>query len=188
MKAILQQGEIEREVTIVQCNAKLLNNLVQLSSLPDLDNLVLLLHELNENQRLILSKQYGKEYEIMVFAKFKSQFSVVLDRIVSNTTRLPLLNRVAVAAKEYTLQRLEQFQPILEGVFDEAKFNAAVDGFVILLRGNLNHVVIPASGFWGRLFGRLVPVDPFINQLGEWMKENRELFKVWAGESGPITE
>lgn len=187
MKALLQRvGEdVPKPVTIVQCDGRIIEALTRLSSIPDVDSLTLLLYELNENYRTLISKQFGKEYEIMVFTKFKAQFTVVLDRIVSNTARMPLLNKVAVGAKDFTLQRLEAFQPVLEGVFDEAKFNAAIDAFILLLKGNLNHVVIPATGFWGRLFGRVLPVDPIITQLGEWMKDNRELFKVWAGDSGP---
>lgn len=144
-----------------------------------------LVHTYRTYQSMLLDAK-NKEKQEMVFKLFQTKLVGFFDKVISNTSRLPNINRVAVAAKEFVVDKAATFQPQLEELFDQGKFDQAVDVLVTLLKGNLNMVKIKAPGLLG-FFGRLVPIDPIIDLLGSWLKNNRTLFKEAAGDGNPMS-
>jgi hypothetical protein len=189
MRAIVTTEEGTRTVTLVKCDAtliKALTSLVELSA--DSSDLLHMLYELNETYRIYIANQFGKEYEIMVFAKFKIKIDSLFDRLIARTTNLPAINKVAVEAKKAIDIRLAELQPQLEKLFIKEDFDKGVDFLVLVLKGSLRTLKIPAPGFLGWLLGKTLPIDPIIDSLGQYMKANRELFADGIADGNPLAE
>ncbi len=125
----------------------------------------------------------------MVIMKLKERMVMFFDLIIASTSKSPNLQKVAVEAKAFVLLNLAVLQPALEVLFEQGRYDAAIDLLVSVLKGNLNKLRIPFTGplgwLWTLLLGS-VPIDPLIDQLGVWLKANREMFKGSIGDGNPL--
>jgi hypothetical protein len=188
--AIVRIGEVERTMLVHPADSSLFDLLLLLQRDAGATTLTQILFELIQTYRTyqsMLLEAQDKEHQAMVFKVFQTKLIGFFDKVISHTTMMPNVNKVAVAAKDFVKNKAAEFQPQLEELFAQEKFDQAVDVLVLLLKGNLNHVIIPAGGFWARLFGRVLPVDPVVDLLGSWLKNNRVLFKDAAGDGNPMS-
>ncbi len=121
----------------------------------------------------------------MILQEFKKRIDLFFALVISRTGSLPNVNKVAVAARDFIEGRYGQIQAQLEMLFEQGRFDEGVNLLVALLKQGLKGLKIPYTGplawLWN-LFGSQA-IDPIIDQLGNWLKANRELFKGTIGSS-----
>ena len=160
--AVLYRGESVQPVTVLQVDS----------------NLIYALMELNQRLRDVQNTRFLSENHAMMIEQLKAKVAGIFDKAHANV-RNSYLQKIILQTKVFLLANLDVVKDQVAYLFDAGKFDEGIDFIVKYSKGNVK-LPIP---FWLRLFAP--SSDKLLEQLGEWMKLNKELFKEKIGSELP---
>ena len=140
---------------------------------------IALLWELNKRIGERDSPVYQKGAEAMMIEALKVKVANVFATMHRNA-KTEITRKVIVGIENLVLSRINSIKGQLEGLFEQSRYDESVDFLVAFSRGNVK-IAVPWYLRW------LAPsTDKVIDELGVWLKANRELFKEKIGDGNPM--